>query len=55
MNRIKLYNFRRLDSIFMDITKSVLRRLDKDKIPLGLLPSLYPGILSLCFNFIIHS
>ncbi|CAF1266109.1 unnamed protein product, partial [Rotaria sp. Silwood1] len=37
-----LYDSTRLESILMDITKSVLHRLDKDKIPFGLLSSIYP-------------
>ncbi|CAF2473660.1 unnamed protein product [Rotaria sp. Silwood2] len=32
----------RLDSIFLDITKSVLRKLGKEKIPPALLPAVYP-------------
>ncbi|CAF1047502.1 unnamed protein product [Rotaria sordida] len=37
-----LHDSTRLESIFLDITKNVLHRLDKNKIPFGLLPSLYP-------------
>ena len=33
----------RLDLIFMDITKNILHRLDKDKIPSLLLPTVHPG------------
>ncbi|CAM4797541.1 unnamed protein product [Rotaria magnacalcarata] len=32
----------RLDSIFLDITKNVLRKLGKDKVPPALLPIVYP-------------
>ncbi len=32
-----------MDSVYLDITKRVLRKLEKDKIPPALLASLYPG------------
>ena len=44
---------RRLDSIFMDITKNILLRLDKNKIPTGLVSSLYPGKFC-CFDIFIE-
>ena len=34
--------FSRFDSLLMDITRNLFLRLDKEKIPLGLLSSLYP-------------
>ncbi|CAF4599339.1 unnamed protein product, partial [Rotaria sp. Silwood2] len=44
-----LHDSTRLESIYMDITKNVLRRLDKDKIPFGLLSSIYPGFVLFLF------
>lgn len=35
--------FRRLDLIFLDITKNILRKLGKESIPSSILPSIHPG------------
>ena len=43
MNEIGYLIFRRLDFILMDITKNVLRKLEKTKVPPALLPAIYPG------------
>lgn len=43
MNEIDYLIFRRLDFILMDITKNVLRKLEKTKVPPALLPAIYPG------------
>jgi len=47
IDKNKYLYFRRLDLIFLDITKKVLRKLGKEKIPPTLLPSVYPGKINL--------